>query len=176
MLPVRIFVPNAAGLNDLWKKFDEHRDKWNIDFPADPISFTVFIAAENNTAFMVNEHVNDEGYIIASGVFLFADITPGEGCFCHIFMWEKVSPKDLIVAARKTIAAVMKAHKLRRVNGLTPVNKPEALNFALRVGFIKEGTIREALPDGNGGHIDGWLTGLIRSDMKEIMEAPDVVE
>jgi hypothetical protein len=164
--PIRVFLPNEEGLKYLWEKFDSHRDEFPCEIPKDPIAFCTWILQPDSQIFLVGGSEDDP--TTAEGMFLLSGIQPNENAFSHIYIWgrHKMRPKDLISAAKQAIVAVMVAHNLHRISGITPMTCPEAKLFATRVGFKVEGVLRKAIIH-QGLRVDAWVSGIIRSDLPD---------
>ena len=168
MLPVRVFIPNVDGLKWLLEKCTEHAHEWALDIPQDPIEFTALMAGGTSACFTIGDKD-------PLGIFLFTEIMLHNTCLSHVLIWGKCNTKDLVMAARRTIAAIMEACDLHRVNGVTPVTHPLGRRFAHMVGFKEEGLLREVVKIGDTWH-DGWLNAILRKDMIKILANPDVVQ
>ena len=162
MLTVTPFAPTDANLRALWEHVKPMRDILTDEFPADPFAFVCWAFPSDAVSFEVR---HERGHMI--GWFLFTNIRPGDSAWSHIFVWDQseVSPLELVEAARTACGAIFRAFNVARINGLTPVSKPEARVFAKRVGFQIEGTVRSAAVIG-GKREDAWISGLLPSDLE----------
>lgn len=162
MLHVSFLPIRADILNALWEKFDSNRGLFPDELPPNPIEFTCWLAAADAMAVGIN---TDDGRLV--GIFLFTGIVREESCWAHVFIWDKDAdePKEFIRAAQVAAAAVFQSTRVRRINGLTPVTHLPALVFSEKVGFVKEGRLREAAKVG-GKHVDAWISSMLPTDLE----------
>lgn len=161
VVPVNLFIPNQAGLERLWNEFDSRRAEWGVDIPETPIGFVCWLTAADTQVFLLGPP--DE----PDGVFVFGGIVPGDAAFAHTFIWnrDRYAPKELIHVAQTVAAAIMRAHDLRRLLGLTPVTHVPARVFAERIGFKVQGRLRQAVKS-FGRVEDAWISDLVREDLE----------
>jgi hypothetical protein len=164
--PISMFVPNQRGLEQLWRTFDEHRAEWGVDIPDNPIGFVCWLTASDTQVFLLGPADTPDG------AFVFGGIVPGDAAFAHTFIWnrDRYKPGEIIAAAKVVAAAVMRAHDLRRLLGLTPVTHVPARVFAERVGFKVQGRLREAVK-AFGRTEDAWISDLLRADVEADLTA-----
>ena len=168
---LRVFIPSAEGLRWLWQALDSRRNEFRVGLPEDPIGFVCWLTASDSQSFLIGGDAES-----CDGLFLFNSIVPGDVAFCHVFIWgrDKYAPKDLVAAAQTAAAAVMKAHNLRRLLGMTPTTHAHAKAFAERVGFKVQGRLRNAVDDGGGNYVDAWISDMLAADLEAALNANGV--
>ena len=171
MIPVRIVQLNASALKYLWQKFDANRTNFPDALAKDQIEFVCWLAAPDVQIFSVGESDTDP-----LGVFIFADIDPGNSAFAHIFMFEHgtYDYKELIASAQFVLLSVMRAHDLHSVRGLTPTPLQRAMKFAEAVGFKIDGHSRDSMRF-HGEWVDGILTSILRDEAEKFEPKKEAV-
>lgn len=149
-------------IRDLWVEASKH-DVLFSDYTAGKLE--PFIDVLMNPRGVWLEIVHGEKII---GAAYLSDVIPGFDASAHFTFWDSVaSGREPLVLY--LLEFVMDRYKLHRVSAKVPVYQKGVIRFVERVGFKREGTIRELIPY-KGKWLNAALYGILRPEVEDRIE------
>ena len=157
------YAMNPSKIAQLWLKAKDH-DVLFSDYTEGKFEPFLDVLMDPRGVFL--EIVNDEDDVI--GLMYLSDVVPGFDAYGHFTFW------DAVASGREPLALfaieqIMDRYKLHRLSAMIPVYQSGTIRFTEKLGFKREGEIREAIPH-KGRWMPAYHYGILRNEVEEQIE------
>lgn len=154
---------DAKKIAEMWNEAKNH-DVLFSDYTAGKFEPFLDVIVDPRGVWM--EIVDESDSIV--GVMYITNITPGFDAQGHFTFW------DSVASGREPLALfamefLMDRYDLHRMSAMIPVYQKGVIRFTERLGFQKEGTIREAIPH-KGKWLPAHIFGILRDEVNDMIE------
>lgn len=153
---------NPEKVRDIWVEYSKH-DVLFSDYTQGKVEPLLDVLMDPKGVWL--EVTEDEQII---GAMYLSDIIPGFDAIGHFTFW------DSVASGREPLALyamefLMDRYKLHRLSARIPVYQKGTIRFTERLGFVQEGTIREAIPH-KGKWMPMHMYGILRTEVETQIE------